>query len=169
MARNPDSRRKNIGFKPPGVDPAHDIVYAVLDSFPRGAASDFIVTAIIEYLKNHEGQTIEGKRRLKYIVLPSAPASVEGSASLQKTPDNTDEKPTQNDSGSKKGTPCFSNISPSPTEDVDSSDKSIKENVARASPPEGNPRNGDSLLVSYTELDDDILDSLVGGFNFPQG
>lgn len=107
MSGQSSTRRKNLGFKPPGVDPAHDTVYAVLEALPRGAASDFVVMAVSEYLANHAGETIEGKARKKFIILggdaptPSAPPAKkqqvpkttephEDSTDIDKTPETED-------------------------------------------------------------------------------
>lgn len=68
MSGQSTSRKKHLGFKMLGADPAHDAVYAVLEALPRGAASDFIVKAVMEYLANHSGETIGGR---KVYILPA--------------------------------------------------------------------------------------------------
>ena len=67
MSETRQAQKINIGFKPLGVDPAHDIVYSVLKSLPRGGARDLIVQAVIEFLQNHAGETISVSGKRSYI------------------------------------------------------------------------------------------------------
>jgi len=161
MARNPDARRKNLGFKPPGVDQDHDTVYAVLETFPRGAASDFVVTAVMEFLRNHAGETIEGKQRRKYIVIPPVLNTSEKKEDISKN------EKARSSANAKKGKTCFSPKSASSAKAVSS--KVVVEDTVHGKPlSEEKPPTGAGEHPTFTELDDDILDSLVGGFGFPQ-
>lgn len=133
MGERRQSQSKHIGFKPKGTDPAHDLVYSVLDSLPRGGASDFIVRAVTEYLENHAGETISGSGKRKYIILGDRSDASE--TALKDLPGRPEPETPQK------------MVAPSPSDAVPSTEISTPEPIP-----------------SYTDLDDDTLESLVFGF-----
>ena len=50
-------RSKNFSFKRAGENRNYDIVFSFLNMFSRGA-TELVVMAVMEFLKNHAGQTI---------------------------------------------------------------------------------------------------------------
>ena len=69
MCEPQKGRRKTLGFKPEGINPSHDMAFSVLDSLPKGAAVNFVVQAILEFLKNHSGETITISGKWQCIIL----------------------------------------------------------------------------------------------------
>lgn len=51
-------RSKNFSFKRAGENRNYDIVFSFLNMFSRGA-TELVVMAVMEFLKNHAGQTIQ--------------------------------------------------------------------------------------------------------------
>lgn len=149
MGERRQGRKKNIGFKAPGVDPAHDIVFAVLDSLPRGGASDIIVRAVMEFLQNHAGESVAGSGKRQYIILkdtasylsPAAPAAKKAETLLE--PAGVEE-PAQ----PEPPIPSFSPGEPA---------------LEESKEPE--PENSAGFEQASTELDEDTILSLIMGFN----
>lgn len=137
------SQSKHIGFKAKGVDPQHDLVYSVLDALPRGGASEFIVLAVMEFLKNHSGEAITGRGKRKYIIL----------GDYSKLPDN------------KVKEAAAENISiplPEPADETTGDDIAVIDvPLAETEPPELLPPVQDDTPL----LDEDTLESLVLGFS----
>ncbi len=141
MSMQSSSRTKHLGFKPLGANPAHDAVYAVLEALPRGAACDFIVTAVSEYLANHAGETIGGR---KVYILPSA-AGPGTEARYTAPPKKPQRAGIKKDAAATPGTP---------TQEIP--DEGAPPLIAPKTSPAEKPD---------TELDDALLTQLVLGFN----
>ena len=136
MCEPQKGRRKTFGFKPKGVNPAHDMAYSVLDSLPKGAAVNFVVQATLEFLKNHSGETITISGKQQFIVLGnySCNNSFDNKALQPRgdIPDQLDETYTEAPS--------------SVTEEIQGEEQML---------PEEDP---------FSDLDEDTLSDLVMGF-----
>lgn len=151
MAEKREQRRKNIGFKAKGANQAHDMVFAVLEVLPRGAISDFVVMAVMEYLENHSGEIIRGSKERKYIVLKR----------IDPSGDREKESPEPGRKG--KGKPRTEAISQnSPAIDMPANEGIDDRGTATEG--SGEAQTALKQQSSYTELDDETLDNLVLGF-----
>lgn len=136
MCEPQKGRRKTFGFKPKGVNPAHDMAYSVLDSLPKGAAVNFVVQATLEFLKNHSGETITISGKRQFIVL--------GNYSCNNPSDNEALQPKEN-------------IPDQPDETYTEAPSSVTEEIQEEEQmlPEEDP---------FSDLDEDTLSDLVMGF-----
>ena len=96
MCEPQKGRRKTLGFKPEGINPSHDMAFSVLDSLPKGAAVNFVVQAILEFLKNHSGETITISGKWQCIILgdhsyynPSDNKALQPRGDIPEQPDET--------------------------------------------------------------------------------
>lgn len=186
MSNGRSARRKNIGFKPEGADPAHDAVYAVLDSLPRGSVCDLVVLAVTEFLQNHAGETVSGKQRRKYVILGTggAPDSVAVRGGERTASGGEAEGDARRSAQSARKETAISLAGAVwPLKEAKHFDEcstlaeeeDAKKRAYRGSgdaPPvcggEADAPPVQQTQPSYTELDDETLDSLVLGFGSPQ-
>ena len=148
MSETRQAQKINIGFKPLGVDPAHDIVYSVLKSLPRGGARDLIVQAVIEFLQNHAGETVSVSGKRSYIFVGDYSSYNIPTTEKTGKPKNEDSEP-----------PIVVQHKPEPSE---TSESAAQEDVS--APPSEPAEDNHPEPENFTELDEDTLKSLVFGF-----
>jgi hypothetical protein len=161
MSGQKPSRTKHLGFKPPGVNPAHDVVYGVLEALPRGAASEFVVAAVTEYLANHSGETIGGR---KVFILPAAGATgkVPDRPAARKTPQHAKKKSAVATDDTPRAEAALSGVK---TGVMQSEEGTVMAAGDTSETPPAPPPQSPS--GTYTELDAETLEQLVLGFGNP--